>query len=165
LRGLSFLVDGDLFAVDVTLVQKVARRIMVTPVPTAPEAVIGIANMKGSIVTVLSLYELLGRKERRIASRIPKSINAVVFKPPGSGQDQMGLSIDKPGALIEIDDDAVRQPTISTGTEEGFCISGLIVVDDKLYRLIDIDAIVGKYKNDGDTSAGIMTNGGTENNE
>ena len=119
MRGLSFIVDNELFVVDITLVQKVARRMTVTPIQTAPDAVIGIANMKGSVITLLSLFELLGRKERRGKDRNAETVNAVIFKSLSSREDQMGLIIDKPGGLIDIDEDSIRPPAPLTGAAPG----------------------------------------------
>ena len=169
MRGLSFIVDNELFVVDITLVQKVARRMTVTPIQTAPDAVIGIANMKGSVITLISLFELLGRRERRGKGRNAETVNAVIFKSLSSREDQMGLIIDKPGGLIDIDEDMIRPPAPATGATpvqitgatpvpttgatpvqitgvcESFCISGLADIGDRLYRIISVDAIIRKY--------------------
>jgi purine-binding chemotaxis protein CheW len=144
MRGLSFIVDGELFVVDVTLVRKVARRMTVTSIFTAPDAVVGIANMKGSVVTLLSLFELLGRKQSG-KDRIAKTVDAVIFKSFSHSEDQMGLIIDKPGGLIDIDENSIRPPAPATGAEENLCISGLADIDDRLYRIISIDAISRRF--------------------
>jgi hypothetical protein len=53
-------------------------------------------------------------------------------------EDQIGLSIDKPGDLIEIDDDIIC-------AQESFCISGTAEFDDRIYKIIDIDSVINKY--------------------
>ena len=146
MRGLSFTADGELFVVDITLVQKVARKMAVTLIHTAPDEVIGIANMKGSVITLLSLYVLLGRKERRGQERFAQVVNAVIFKSPSGSEDQMGLVIDEPGGLININEEAICPPSLATGAEESFCISGIADIGNKLYRIICIDSIIKKYK-------------------
>ena len=142
MRGLSFLLDGELFAVDVTLVRKVVRNITFTPIHAAPGAVVGIANIKGRIVTVLSLAELLGREKSAGA------VNAVVFKPLTDGNDQMGLLIDKQGDLIDIDENEILPPPRTAGEEEKSCISGMAEVAGTLYRIINIDSIISRFKDD-----------------
>jgi len=165
MRYLSFLVDNDRFAVDVSLVREYARKMMVTPVPSAPDSVVGIANMKGRVITILSLYELLGRGESGDEQYIDDTINAIVFKPFSSGEDQMGLKIDKPLGLIDIDDDAIRHQSLMTETEESFCISGITEIGDCLYRIIDFNSIIEVYKDDGEQSADSDENGGTEDEQ
>ena len=145
---MSFIADGEFFTVDVTLVQKVARNMRVTPVPTAPDSVAGIANMKGRVVTVLSLTALLGReREKREGGRQIQTVHAVVFKSFTDGNDRMGLLIEKPGDLIDISDDKIMPLSVKTGkeTDENFCISGMAETDGELYRIINIDSIINRF--------------------
>jgi len=164
MRGLSFLSDGEYFTVDVTLVEKVVRRMSITPVPSAPEAVAGIANLKGRVVTVISLSELLGNKKKRDRKKnTDTDVNAVIFKTFLDHEDQIGLIIDKPGNLIDLSDDAIRSPPLTTGTDESFCISGIAEADDKFYRIINIDSIKQKYTSGSDAITANTSFGGTEN--
>jgi len=135
----------------------------VTPVPTAPDAVIGIANLKGRVVTFLDLSCLLGRVKKR-TDESADIVDAVVFKSLSGGENQTGIVIDKPGNLIDIDDDAISLPSLTTDSEESFCISGIAEVDDKLYRIISIDSIIERYKHTGEKAANTMSVGGDESN-
>jgi len=162
---LSFSTDNEFFAVDVTLVQKVARRMTLTPVPTAPDAVVGIANLKGRVVTLLSLCELLGHRKNRAEAPDADAVDAVVFKSFSGGENQIGLVIDKPGNLIDIDDDAISLPSLTTGADESFCISGIAEVDNMFYRIISIDSIIERYKYTGEKAGSTTLNGGDENDE
>jgi len=165
MRCLSFFAGNEFYAVDVTRVQKVVRKMTVTPVPTAPDAVVGIANLKGRIVTLLNLSCLLGRV--KISSDIPvvNTVDAVIFKFLSGGENQTGLVIDKPGNLIDIDDDAISIPSLKTDAEESYCISGIAEVDDRLYRIISIDSIIERYKYTGEKAANTMLAGGDESND
>jgi purine-binding chemotaxis protein CheW len=150
MHGLSFYVDGELYAADVTSVQKVVRNMTVTPVPGASKAIIGIANLKGKVVTVFNLYTLLGQKERRNktarAANVGDSVSAVIFKSfSKDGENQIGLSIDKPSELIMVDDALIEPPALTTGREESYCISGIAEVGGTLYRIIALDKIINKH--------------------
>jgi len=159
MKGFSFLVNKEFFAVDVDLVQKVTRKMAVTPVPTAPDEIIGIANLKGRVITILNLYQLLGHRERRNKEYGSRTVKAVVFKTLSGSEDQIGLFIDKPGNLIDLDDNTIRPPSLPTGAEDSFCISGIAEQNNRLYRIINIDSIINKYK------AKTILNGGNENVE
>ena len=143
MRGLSFVAGGALYLVDVTLVQKVVRNMMATPVPTAPEAVVGIASLKGKIVTVLSLPVLLGRAAQKASA----PISAIIIKPFGDSGDHVGLLIDKPGDLIAIDE--ILPPPVTAGTDETRCISGVTEAEGTLYRIVDIHAIIDRFMREG----------------
>jgi len=160
MRGLSFLVGSELYAVDVTLVQKVARKLMITPVPSSPSEIVGIANLKGRVVTVLSLDKILGDDELCEAERY---INTIVFKSRADNGDQMGLAVDKPGNLLDIDDAEIRPPPLSANDRGSFCISGVAEIDNTFYRIIDIDSIHNKFVSGKDTVQTKTSLGGTEN--
>ena len=138
MNGLSLLAVGELFVVDVTRIQKVARDMAFTPVPAAPDEVVGIANFKGGIVTLISLSEMLGR------GRSAKAVHAVIFKPFEEENSQMGLLIDSPGDLITIDDAEILPPRFAAQDEDRSFISGFAEVGGKFYRIIDIDLVRNK---------------------
>jgi purine-binding chemotaxis protein CheW len=135
-------VKGELFAVDVTHVQKVAWNLAVAPVPAAPAAVVGLSNIKGRVITILDLAALLGRGGNREAA---PSVNAVIFKPPTPGGDQMGLRIDTPGDLVELDE---FRPLSSEESKKG-PISGIVEADHALYRVIDASSIIRWFSESG----------------
>ncbi|MCL2807866.1 MAG: chemotaxis protein CheW [Coriobacteriia bacterium] len=142
MRCLSFYIDEEVFAVDVTLVREFARKLVVTPVLSAPDTVVGIANLKGRVITLLSLSELLGRKESIVKDWAAVTAAAIIFETFSGGANQIGLKVDRPGELIDIDEAAIRKPSLSTGAQESFCIAGIAEVGNALYRIIDIHSII-----------------------
>jgi len=160
MRGLSFTAGGELYAVDVTLVQNFARRLSITPVPSAPAEIAGIANLKGKVITVLNLNRLLGSND---PNEIKRNINTIVFKSGSDTENQMGLAIEKPGNLIYADDDAIRSPPLAADAEENHHISGIIEIDDMFYRIIDIESISKKFIHSSDPISGNTSYGGNDN--
>jgi len=160
MRGLSFLIGDELYAVDVTLVQQVARMLAITPVPSAPLEIIGIANLKGKVVTVLSLTKLLGIDKTNEAMLFA---NTIVFKYGANLEDQIGLAIEKPGNLIDIDPGAIRSPPVTAGVNANNLISGVTEIDENFYRIVDIEAILSLYTTDSGETSGNSSFGGTDN--
>ena len=134
MNALSLYSDGEIFAVDVALVQKVVRQMVWTRVPAAPDAVVGLANLKGGIVTLLSLSELLGR------SRSAQAVHAIIFEPFTDGYGQMGLLVDHPSGLVTIDEAEVIPPPPTADEKDEPIISGLSELGGTLYRIIDVDS-------------------------
>jgi purine-binding chemotaxis protein CheW len=143
---MSFSIGGELFAVDVTTIQKVVRNMGFTPVPAAPRGIVGIANLKGKVVTLLDLAEMDGRRSGGGAGwRSTRLVNAVVFKTFMDDGNQMGLRIDTPRGLIE-SDEVLPIPLESDDRDrDREYLSGLALVDEMLYRLIDVDAIIARF--------------------
>ena len=144
MQALSFFLDDELFAVDVIYVEKFVRNIPVTPVVATPDPVIGIANMKGRVITVLSLSTLLKRDAGKAETRSPVSgANAVVFKSLADG-DQIALQIDRPGGLLSISDCQQLPPPVAAGPAEKHIITGIAEADGLLYRIIDASALINQ---------------------
>lgn len=152
IRGLSFFVDDECFAVDVSQVAKVERKLAVTPVPAAPGGVEGIANLKGRVLTILSISALRGKKTDTGAWRGTWKTNAVIFKPFFGEGDQMGLVIDKAADLIEIDEDKIMPPPMA---EDGISyVAGVAETGGVFYRIIDMDSIIRRFTDEGIRYAG-----------
>lgn len=63
-RQLTFRVGDADFALPVAAVREVARRPTLTRVPLAPASLVGLANLRGSVLPVVSLAALLGKAVR-----------------------------------------------------------------------------------------------------
>ena len=92
----TFFVRGALCALDATEVQEVIRLGPVTPVRYAPEAVVGIVNLRGKIVTIVDLGLRLG---------LPKAVagsDSRIFIMEDRGEF-IGLLVDQVDEVVEIE--------------------------------------------------------------
>ncbi len=140
-------------------VEKFARRLAVTTVPAAPREVAGIANLKGRVVTLLSLGALLELEREAIPGQGPQLVNAVIFKPV-AGAGQMGFVVDKPGDLIDAEDGRIIFPQPTGGEKAPPHIAGVYEDGGTIYRIIDIHSIIRHFTGDG-YGAGPLLRGGT----
>ncbi len=148
MKALSFYAGGECFAADVSAVSKVARDLGLTPVPAAPEGVAGLAGLKGKVVTMLDLAVLRGAKPSTV--RPGDKVNAVVFKGTQAAPDAMGFIIERPGELIEIDPEALARPRLERDLE---FIAGHYEENGTFYSVIDINSIIGRFKEGGGRNA------------
>ena len=61
-KYLVFFLGEELFAVSSKKVAEATPSLAVTPLPNAPEWLLGIANLRGDIISVVNLSALLGKK-------------------------------------------------------------------------------------------------------
>jgi purine-binding chemotaxis protein CheW len=59
-RRLTFRVGAQQFALPVAAVREVARRPVMTRVPLAPDSLIGLANLRGTVLPIVALAALVG---------------------------------------------------------------------------------------------------------
>lgn len=134
----TFYVAGRLYGIDVTRVQEVVRPLPITPIPLAPQYVVGLINLRGQVATAIGLREFFGLK-----SVATDNFMNVVCSIDGS---LISLQVDEIGDVIEV----LRkdfEPTPQTIPHEvRRFISGIYKVSDTLLSILDTDRI-GKFMN------------------
>jgi purine-binding chemotaxis protein CheW len=97
LRVLTLQAGGERLAVPAPIVREVARIPRLTRVPHAPKALLGLANIRGAVVPVLSLAEMVERPVG-VARRVVIVDDGALF----------GLAVDAVDALAKDGDSAAR---------------------------------------------------------
>jgi purine-binding chemotaxis protein CheW len=125
-KMLTFRVGALRLAVAAHDVAQVLRAPRVTRVPHAPACLNGVANLRGTVVPVLSLAHLLGqRADTAAGSRI-----ILLDRTP-----QLGLAVDEVTSFA----------TMAGGTTgENRAATRLFVDEDGSRRLIDLDALLAR---------------------
>lgn len=59
----AFILGEQQYALSLTTVQRVARMVEVTPLPKAPEIVLGVIDFQGTIIPVMSMRKRFGLSE------------------------------------------------------------------------------------------------------
>lgn len=134
----TFYVANRLYGIDVTRVQEVVRPLPITPIPLAPQYVVGLINLRGQVATAIGLREFFGLK-----SVATDTFMNVVCSIDGS---LISLQVDEIGDVIEV----MRkdfEPTPQTIPHDvRRFISGIYKVSDTLLSILDTDRI-GKFMN------------------
>jgi len=87
LRACLFALAGSRFAVDVRSAREVAVFDDITSVPRAPRHLIGIANLRGTVMPIVDVHEVLGLP----ASRPGRGVRTLVLR---DGQLQAAAMVD-----------------------------------------------------------------------
>jgi purine-binding chemotaxis protein CheW len=95
---LSFTVGGQRLALAAGVVADIIRPRPITRVPHAPASMIGVANLRGTVLPVLSTAALLGQSPDQ-APAAPAPAARVVIVRRSSGADRLGLLVDSVAAL------------------------------------------------------------------
>lgn len=127
----TFTLDGDLFGVEVQTVQEVLRHQPMTRVPLAPDAVGGLLNLRGQVITALDLRRRLGLPDRA-PDELP--MNVVVRTDAGV----VSLLVDQIGEVVETSSAAFEAPPDTVGAEARTLILGAYKLDDRLLLALDV---------------------------
>ena len=92
-----FFLDDELFAIGAREVLEIVRPLEHTPLPSAPEWLYGIANLRGEIISVLNLSKICNKKP---SPATPKS-KLIVLKPKNFGSS-MAFPVDRLSEIITL---------------------------------------------------------------
>lgn len=134
MKYLSFELGTETFGVPVALVQEVLEHTNVTRVPRCPDFLLGIINLRGSIVAVMDLRRRLGIEERAVSVHT----RFVVLNLTVEGHHTpVAMMADSVHEVVEIaDDDIDPAPTADTTATSadlvgvGKCEGGMILLLD-----------------------------------
>lgn len=129
---LGFELAGQTYAVPLAAVREVIRAEDPTPVPGAPNDVLGIINVRGSIVTVLDGCQRLGTRDSGADARQ----RLMIFHDE---RENVGMRIDTVQDMLELD---AQEPMTQRGRRaDGDPVLGVLDRDGGNITLLDADAL------------------------
>jgi purine-binding chemotaxis protein CheW len=133
----TFRLGDGLFGLDAVLVQSVNLPPPLTPLPQAPAAVRGYANLRGQIHLILDLKELLKREPTQPGP----DTRLVVFK--AALGDPFGVLIDQVGGVAALRPDQIEadRPAENDLPAAGL-VCGVGKLDGELITLLDAGKIL-----------------------
>ncbi len=134
-RFLVFRLAGRVYALPAETVAEVIRIPSTARVPQAPSALIGVANLRGAVLPIVSLRAMLDLEaEQDGAAR------AIVL----DGGAPVAIVVDAIEGLVTIDAERVETRSAQLGLERGEHLSGAIPLgDDKgAAKILDVQALL-----------------------
>ena len=130
LRCFTISSEARVFGLPVETIQTVFEIVSVTAVPLAPAAVLGLVNLRGKIVTAVSLRRRLGDAGRAEPSRL-----AVGLDHRG---ESFALVVDEVGDVISLDGGSQIDNPPHLGSE-GAKITAVYRMPDAILPVLDLD--------------------------
>lgn len=131
---LGFSLKGQRYAVSLATVREVIRPGDITPVPGAPDDVLGIVNLRGQIVPVLDGRRRFGL-DGEVAPEAEDAQRVIVFDEGGSA---VGMRIDVIGDMLRFDPADVSPPPPGRAERRDDPVSGVIAREDGFVALVDV---------------------------
>ena len=144
----TFWVADLFFGVPVDQVQEVLRHQPMTPVPRAPEAVRGLINLRGQIVTAVDLRVRLGLPPREAPDAAPMN---VIVRSRG---EVISLLVDDIGDVIDTTGVAGEPAPSNIPADVQQVVLGVRPLPDQILLVLDADRAV-------DVPAALQPTGGT----
>jgi purine-binding chemotaxis protein CheW len=128
-RLVVFALDDCRYGLPLELVERVVRIVEITPLPKAPDIVLGVVNVQGRVIAVADL-----RKRFRLSEREPLlSDQLIIARTP---RRSMALVVDEVTGVLEYSErEAVPAEAIVPGTDY---VAGVVKLSDGMVLIHDL---------------------------
>ncbi|HEY1899833.1 MAG TPA: chemotaxis protein CheW [Steroidobacteraceae bacterium] len=138
---LTFMIGDAIYGIDIPCVQEIRGWTAVTRLPQAPADVLGVLNLRGTIVPIVDLRLRFGGTDVQYT---PVTVIIVVSVMSSKGPRDFGMVVDGVSDVINISAQDVK-PAPELGTDSsGTYIRGLIPVAGRMVVLLDINLLIGR---------------------
>lgn len=136
---LTFRLGDEEYGVDILRVREIRGWSPVTRMPQSPEFVLGVLNLRGSIVPVIDLRRRFALDH---ADYTATTVTIVLSVQSSRGQRDMGIVVDAVSDVLQLQTAEIKAaPDFGTAVSTEF-ISGLASLESKMVMLLDVDRLL-----------------------
>jgi chemotaxis signal transduction protein len=136
LRLLVFALGDETYCVDVGQAKEVLRLPETTRVPNTPPFVVGAANLRGDLLSLLDLHHFFG------VDRRGKVQDGRVIVSDAAGEP-IGLLVDQVRDTLSIEEDRIEAPLATLKGRLADYTKGEIPLDGEVLIYLDLEKILG----------------------
>jgi purine-binding chemotaxis protein CheW len=138
---LTFCLGAETYGVDILRVQEIRGWAAVTRIPKSPPHVLGVLNLRGSIVPIVDLRVRFSLER---AEFTPLTVIIVLSIATPSGRSEFGLVVDSVSDVVDISANDLKEAPNLGGRLNADFIQCLATVADRMLILLDVDALIGR---------------------
>ncbi|MGB9715374.1 MAG: chemotaxis protein CheW [Thermodesulfovibrionales bacterium] len=138
LQLVTFKLGDEEYAIDILKVQEINRMVEITSIPSAPEYVEGVINLRGKVIPVINLRKKFGLPVKEMDAQSRIMVVDVGVK--------VGIIVDSVSEVLRLSSDTVEPPPPMTTGNGSEYISGVGKLGDRLVILLDIERLLKNEK-------------------
>jgi purine-binding chemotaxis protein CheW len=136
---LTFMLAGEEYGVDILRVQEIKGWDKVTRIPRTPDYVLGVINLRGSVVPILDLRRRFGLETIAFG---PTTVVIVVRVAGGRDGRTVGMVVDAVSEVYHVNSGDSKPPPDVCGSVDTVFVKALATVEQKMLILLDIDRLI-----------------------
>ncbi len=134
LQLIAFSIGEQVYGVEITTVREIRAWNGATPLPNTREFVVGVINLRGTIVPIFDLRARFGEGQTE-----PTKTHVVVVL--SVGDKWVGILVDAVSDILTINKDDIHSVPEGNSLDTDL-LNGIITHDNQMVGLIDLEAIV-----------------------
>lgn len=131
----TFFAGGQSFSIDITDVREIRRWSPVTPLPHAPAEVLGVMNLRGSVIPI---YDLAARFGLAPTAENPRNVIVVAMHD----NQVLGLLVEAVSEILSVPRSQIQETPDVRSDSARQSVTGVITVGEGMTRVIDLGAVV-----------------------
>jgi purine-binding chemotaxis protein CheW len=135
LNLVTFTLGPDHYGVGLEMVREIQRAGRITPVPTAPDFIVGVMNLRGNILSVVDIRAFFGLPGLTIGEKTR------ILVVEGSGL-RIGILVERVDEITDVREEDVKPPLSSDkGLAEDY-IRGIVTYRGEMLIVIDLGKVL-----------------------
>ena len=131
----TFSAGDQSFSLEITQVREIRRWSPVTALPHSPPEVLGVMNLRGSVIPI---YDLAARFGLGSTSENPRNVIVVATH----GNRTVGLLVAAVSEILSVSRDQIQDTPDIRSDMARQSITGVIPIEDGMTRVIDLGAVL-----------------------
>ncbi len=131
---MKIIMNGEVYLIPVQDVAEILRPLKLTPVPMAPDHLLGVANIHGQIVCIIDPGKVLHLKRERGA--LTASTRFLILRHP---KMHLGIWVDETSVLYRVSKNSVPEIEKDNHTH----LRGEMEIDGEMFQLLNSQALFG----------------------
>jgi purine-binding chemotaxis protein CheW len=133
---LTFQVGAEEYGIEIFKVREIIGMLPITPVPGSPPEMIGVINLRGKVIPVISIRT---RFSMPAAESHPHNVIIVVENRQG----EIGLAVDRVAEVARFTDGETEAPPAYGLAVDTTCVSAIGKSQGRIRILLDIARVLG----------------------
>ena len=138
---LTFSLHGETYGVDIQRVNEIRGWSAVNRIPQTPAHVLGVLNLRGSIVPIVDLRVHFNLPS---AEFTPLTVIIVLSVRTARGSSEFGLVVDSVSDVVDVCGDDIKETPNMGDQHDSEFIESLATVAGRMLILLDVDALIGR---------------------
>ena len=136
---IGFKLSSNEFTIPILKVREIINTPDITPLPQSPDYMKGIVNIRGKIIPVVDLKELIDTKGEAPEVKSGGKVIVIINR-----NTTFGILVDSITSVINIDEADIEPPEGFMSDSAMDRVEGVAKFDDRLIILLDTDKLVGQ---------------------
>lgn len=132
---LCFKLGDEEYCLEVNIANEIIKPKEITEVPKAPDFILGVFSIRGEVLPLFDIKKLLNIKDSTISIK-PRFIIITL------NNDKVGICVDEITSIRKLPIKAIEQTPINIQGAKKEFIKGIVILNDKTLRILDIEKIM-----------------------